>query len=200
MSYPTFPAVVPDSGGYKLKTRSTTFESDLDGTLQAEPLSGTYWTASFTYAELFGRKARIMAAFMASLNGRSGRFWLPVMGYRRAGTGLGSGLVKGAAQLGNTLLTDGWTANQTMLFDYMDYIQIGDRLYMITEPAASDSSGNATLKISPSLEDAPIDNAAIIVDNPACLMMLVDDDQAAWNITNATLYNMSVACREPINP
>lgn len=196
MSYPTFPAIAPDNGGYKLKNKSTVFESDLDGSIQTETLPGAYWTAVLTFNELSGRPAAMMRAFVVSLDGRAGRFWLPVPGYRKRGTALGSGVVSGANQTGKSLVTSGWTPNQALLFDYSDYIQIGNRLHMITAPAASDASGNATLVIGPGLDVAPADGASIITASPACLMMLQDDDQAAWDCNNSTLYNMSISCRE----
>lgn len=199
MPYPTFPALAPDGATLKLVTKSQLFESDLSGAVQTAILPGDHWAATLTFSSVSARQSAIMRAFLAGVGGRAGRFWLPVPGYVRRGTAAGSGVVSGAGQSGKTLVTSGWTINQALLFDYADYIQVGNELYMVTAPVASSGTGTASIPVAPALRTSPANGAAIIVSSPACLMMMADDNQAAWEIFNSILYNMSVSCREALD-
>jgi hypothetical protein len=86
------------------------------------------------------------------------------------GLAAGSGAVNGANQSGSQLVTNGWTASTTNLFNVGDVITIGTGSaqvfavnpqnyrstgqlanFVITAAASSDAGGNATLNISPAL-------------------------------------------------
>ncbi len=199
MSYSSFPSLLPDSCNMKLISKSQLFESELSGHTQTASLPGDYWTATLTFNEIYHREAAILRAFLAGIGGRSGRFWLPIPGYKSSGTAQGAGVVSTAGQTGKNIVTSGWSPNQALLFDYADYIQVGDYLHMITSPVSSDSLGASVLTVAPALRISPGASVSIVTVAPACLMMLSDDNQASWDIFNSILYNMSISCREPLD-
>lgn len=85
------------------------------------------------------------------------------------GVGTGTPLVNGAGQaVGSlSLVTDGWTNNQTNILRRGDYFSLDSNLYQITEDVNSGAStGPATLSIWPPLRKTPADDAAITVTNP----------------------------------
>ena len=83
------------------------------------------------------------------------------------GIGTGSPLVNGALQVGNILITDGWTNSQTNILRAGDMLQLESNLYMnLTDVNSGPTTGPATLDIWPSLRKSPADNAAITVTNP----------------------------------
>ena len=78
----------------------------------------------------------------------------------------GAGAVNGAAQTGNSLVTNGWTASRTGLLNVGDVFTIAGvyavnpvsraattalQQFVVTSQANSDASGNATLQISPAI-------------------------------------------------
>lgn len=103
----------------------------------------------------------------------------------------GTPLVNGATQTGAALITDGWTAAAANRLKAGDIFTIAGvfrvhpetklstgvlHQFVVTDDAASDASGNATLAISPSIvtsgakqnvSAAPADNAAITVAGTA---------------------------------
>ncbi len=108
------------------------------------------------------------------------------------GTAGGSSpLTNGSGQTGASLITDGWTGSQTAMLLAGDVITIGGvyavnpvtkdtlpwlKQFVITATATSDSAGNSTLAISPSIvatgafknvSAAPADGAAITVKGTA---------------------------------
>jgi hypothetical protein len=107
-------------------------------------------------------------------------------------------LVQGAAQTGSSIVTDGWTAGQTGVVKVGDYIQVGTELKIVTADANSDGSGNTTISIAPPIRVSPNDNAAIVVTNPTVIMCLSDGNQARWQVQPTPVYNLSIACEEPL--
>jgi hypothetical protein len=78
------------------------------------------------------------------------------------GAAAGAPLVDGSAQTGYSLVTRGWKPSVTSILLPNDYIQVGYRLYSVTDAASTNSSGHATLSIWPPARDLPADGAAII--------------------------------------
>lgn len=197
MSILTFPVVPIAQCKWQLVSKTQAMESELNGFVQTAALPGDYWQAQFTVTDLMGREARMFSAFINSLRGRSGRFYLTPPGCGTPlGTALGNGLVQGAGQTGSTLATDGWTANQAELFAVGDYFQVGLELKQITAVAAANSGGVATLTFTPPLRSAPADNAAIVKSNPVCIMMAADDNQATYDLSGPRIYAFNFSARE----
>ena len=199
MAILTFPNISPDALDFGLVANTQAMPSDLDGSVQTLGLPGDKWSATLTYSNRQGADARILRAFITSLRGQGGRFYLSPPDYVRAGVGGGTPLVKGAAQVGATITTDGWPVSTTGVLLAGDYFQIGNELKMLTADANSDSLGNATLSFVPPIRNSPADNSAVIIDTPECTMMLSDGNQARWQVQAPVIYALSVACQEALS-
>ena len=71
-------------------------------------------------------------------------------------------MVSGAGQTGYSLSTRGWTPNAENILLFGDFIQVGLRLYKVTDVVNADGSGDATLPVWPPVRDLPADGSAII--------------------------------------
>jgi len=198
MSTLNFPAITPNASDWLLQYNSQSYVSPLTGVTQTQVLPGAKWTASLTFPPLKDPNARRMRAFLASLEGAAGSFYLTPHGYTRAGDGTGTPLVKGAAQLGSSLLIDGCTPNITGWLLEGDFLQVGSELKIVTADCNSSAGGEVTVSFKPPLRVSPADNAAIVVNSPACVMRLADDKQSRWGATPGVLYGMALACEEVI--
>jgi len=196
MSTLNFPAITPNSAEWSLQYNSMVHESPLTGVTQTQVLSGAKWIANLAFPPLKDANARTMKAFLASLEGEAGRFYLSPSGYVRAGTGTGTPLVKGGSQLGKTLLIDGCTPNTTGWLLAGDYFQVGTELKIVTADCNATAGGEVTVSFMPPLRSAPADNAPVVVTNPVCTMMLADGKQARWQADPGVIYAMAIACVE----
>lgn len=198
MSILTFPNIKPNANNWGIQANGQSMPSELDGSVQTASLPGDKWADVLTFTNVVDPAARILRAFLASLRGESGRFYLGPQDYHRAGSAPGSPLVKGAGQTGLTITTDGWTPSQSGILLTGDYIQIGAELKMITADANSDSGGNATLSFTPPIRVSPADNSAIETTAPKCIMKLKDNSQARWPSQPGRIYAMSIAVEEAL--
>ena len=176
----TFPTLskAPAVCRFSLVPNTQTFESPLNRTVQTIDLPGARWLFALEYRAISLADARLLKAFFAKLRGRAGRFYLGDYTHKApAGTALGSGMIKGAGQTGNSLITDNWTANQAALLLPGDYVGINGELKLITEVIAADAFGEATLVFEPPMRTSPPDDTVLVVSNPTCTFMLKDDEQ-----------------------
>jgi hypothetical protein len=196
-----FPPVVISSCDWGIESNTQVFDSPLNRKAQTLSLPGDRWLAVITFDLLHGDDARLVRAFLGALRGRAGRFYFGPPDYTTpAGTALGTPLCKGAGTSGSmTLLTDGWTANQTAALKAGDYIQVGTQLRMLTADAPSNSIGEATLQLDAPLREAPADNAPIVTSSPKGVFKLVDDKQAMWQINMPVVYGFSFAIEEALD-
>jgi len=194
----TFPDITPNAVDWGLQPNTQNTRSELDGTVQTLALPGDVWSGVLTFSNKFDPEARILRAFLSSLRGQAGRFYLSPPGYRQAGTAPGSPIVKGASQTGLALATDGWTPSQTGILLAGDYFEVNGELKIMTADADSDSGGNATLNFTPPLRTSPADNAAITTTDPKVTMMLKDANQARWQAQPTPIYALSIAVQEAL--
>jgi len=158
------------------------------------------WRATVSYPPLSATQARAVIAFLCSLKGSEGTFYLndPLM-KTPTGTATGTPLVNGASQTGYSLVTDGWTNSVTNILKAGDYIQVGSYLYMNLTDVNSNGSGQATLDIWPSLRASPADNASIVVTNPKGIFRLDNDSNGfTWSTDSEQLYNISFVAIEAV--
>lgn len=182
LTFPTLNRNFISSGTFGLMPNTQVFESPLNRSVQTVELPGARWLFSYNFESLESGDIRKLKAFLAQLRGMSGRFYMEDKTYLRSGTAAGTPLVKGANQVGSTLITDGWTPSQPLLLDVGDYISIDYELKIITQVASSDSSGNATLTFEPPLRNSPIDNAAIVVNSPKAIFRLSGDEADSFSL------------------
>lgn len=197
----TWPAdLLPSTVDFALRTNSRRLNSDLNNVGQTSELPGTYWMATLTFNRRQGAKARRLRGFLGSLHGPAGRFYLPVIDQATPeGSAQGVGLVSGAGQSGTSLVTSGWSPNQPGVLLSGEYFQVGNELKLLTGDAASNASGVATLQFTPPLRVSPANAAPIIVNSPACIMGLIDDEQTRWSLAAPLKYGFAIACREPLD-
>ena len=200
----TYPRTLPAgarfaSSRFAIETNVQVFESPITRQQQHLARPGTLISGLYTLPPMTAAEAREWKAWLVSMQGPVKTF----LAYDpdallAVGAGQnGQGLVNGAAQTGNSLVTDGWPAS-TLILKAGDYVQVGTvapaiQLKLITEDVTSDGLGAATLAFEPALHKSPADNAAIVVDNPAMIARLVDTAQAAWEADAMGLHGFSFA-------
>ncbi len=161
-----------------LVSNTQTHESPLSGAMQTLELPGARWAATLTISKKKAEQARPLAAFLISLRGQAGNFYLHDHTHPTPrGAAAGTPVVYGASQTGSQLITSGWNVNVPDILLAGDYIQVGNELKMVVADADSDANGRATLQIEPPWRNSPTDAAAIITDHPRALMKLTDNKQ-----------------------
>lgn len=199
MAVLNFPDIIPDHATWGLEANTRSFSSQLNQSIQTGELPGSRWVSTLTFTNRYGRDARGLRGFIAGLGGLAGRFRLSPSDSKPEGTALGTGLVNGSGQTGSTIVTDGWDADQPLLFASGDYIGLNGELKMITADVASDASGNATINITPVMRKPLPDNMQVITDDPTVIMMLSSNDQSQWDVTSPVIYAMSISCQEALD-
>jgi hypothetical protein len=182
LNFPTLSRNYISSGTFSLMPNTQIFESPLNRSVQTVELPGARWLFSYNFEALESGDIRKLKAFLAQLRGASVRFYMEDKTYLRSGTAAGSPLVKGALQVGSTLITDGWTPSQPLLLDVGDYISINYELKIITQAVASDGSGEAILTFEPPLRVSPEDDAVIVVNSPKAIFRLSGDESDNFNL------------------
>lgn len=180
ITYPrTLPQVPIKSSRFGLNINQAAFEAGLSRKLIIQTHAAGLtdrWEGVFTTAELSSSQMAEFSAWLVSLKGRKNNFYafdpdrkLPRGGALAASS---SPLVNGASQLGNAIISDGWSPSQSGILLAGDYIQIGTGFHMLVEQVDSDVSGNATLNFEPVLRTSPADNEVIVFENPILVARL----------------------------
>lgn len=184
---------------FSLVTNTQRFMSPLTGSVQTRELPGARWSASFTLPPMKRGQAAAWQAALAKLRGGANRFLACDPDARTPrGIAIGTPRVRGAGQTGSTLTTDGWKANVLVILRAGDYVSFTNgaghaELHMVVVDAPTTSAGIATLAIEPPIRSAPADDAAITIQSAACEMALIDDEQAAWDADQMSVYGISFA-------
>ena len=180
---------------FGLSANTQTFRSPLSGSTRTIELPGARWMGTLELAPRMREEEQgaEWRAFFAEMLGQSGRFYQTVPDYRGPrGTGGGSPIVTIASQVGRSLLTSGWTANEIVLkpADFVAWeTPSGWReLHMITASITSDNSGLAELTFSPPIRESPAASEALIVNDPTFVAMLTSADEGLWSVTPGGVY------------
>ena len=189
------PSTLVTSVTRTLQTAVAVTTSPFTGTQQVQDWGGEWWAYQIEFAVRQGADGRRLAAFFAALGGSRGTFIFrdPFVGYP---TGPAAALVNGAGQTGNALTVDG-LGTQVMLAG--DFIQLGTlgttRLYQVTADATP-VAGGATLQIVPKLRAPSVNNAAVNIRTPGCLLRLTSPVPASIGL--ADIYRISISAREAL--
>lgn len=165
---------------------------------------GEMWAMEFALPPIVNRAvAAEWKSFALKLEGQYGRFLMGDPSARLpAGSALGTPLVNGINQTGNTLVTDGWTPNQQGALLPGDYIQLGtgasSKLHMVTNTVNSDGAGNATLEIVPALRSSPADNAPIVISDAKGVFKLTNNS-FSWQVSPGGIYRISFTAQEVVS-
>ena len=203
---PSYPLTLPTVTGIKTQnfglTRTISVsQSPFTKQEQVYQHQGEQWKATFTLPPMKKESAAIWLAFLMSLRGRRGTFRIGDQDRKTIqGTATGTVLVNGAAQTGNAINLDGFTASRANVFLAGDYIQINSYLYMVTANVTANGSGEATVYVEPSLRtgiEAINDNTTVIYSNTTTVMRL-DTNFTNWDSNHVSVYGISFACSEAL--
>ncbi len=198
----SYPLTLPDSG-FTVSTFGADFNNvnstSLNRSVQTISRPGDLLVLEFTLPRKTRAQIARWQAFGMALRGSYGSFYGydPDARVPRGAAG-GTPLVKGAGQSGYSLVTDGWP-NSTAILKAGDWIEVNGLLRMVVADVSSDSSGNATLDISPGIGpgQAPADDAPITVANPKGKFRLVDN-RITWEADALRLGVMSFTAIEDL--
>ena len=204
MATKTFPANFPTKAEWRLVSNTMSFKSPLDGSIQTSETPGARWRVSLMFPKQSPADGRILAAFLTSLRGESGRFWMHDH-TQPLPRGIvndvdDTPVVSGAAQTGATLAITGLRGSTAGLFLAGDMIGFGsvgnEELHMVSEDSApSAPGGTLTLNIEPPIRTSPANGAQIVIDSPVAVFKLTTDEQAKWNVS-PYLYGLQIICEE----
>ena len=207
MSAPTYPLTPPTSPAYTtsrwaLQRRTAMSQSPFTGNQQVAEFSSALWTVDLNLPPMRRATVANWQAFLLQLHGKRGTF---LLGDPDAKTPRGAVnatvTVASAGAIGDfTLaLNTASQASTTGIVKTGDYIQLGAgsaaKLYMICADANSDSSGNFSVTIEPSLKAAAGSGATATFTNTVGVFRLVDDN-VAWDANQVSTYGVSLSRME----
>ncbi len=171
---------------------------------QAQASAGQMWQADIQLPPMKYEDAEQWTAWLVSLRGQFGTFTMgdPARAIAR-GTARGSDTVtvNGGSQTGQDLNI---TSDQTSETGYLkagDYIQLGSgssaTLHKVLIDADTDSDGNATVTLWPSVRIAPISDSTVVVQSAVGRWRLASNE-SEWSIDEATIYGISFSAMEAI--
>lgn len=203
IAYPlTMPAAPGFAGSrFGIDHNVTLFLSPLSRVQQAIDRDGARWFLEVRLPPMLRAGAGAWIGFLNGLRGGYGTFkgFDPDARTPR-GAGTGTPRVDGAGQTGNTLATDGWSANVTGILLAGDYLAIASpsqRLHQVVADADSNGAGQATLSIVPRLRESPSDNATLTVANPFGLFRLAANE-VAWDADNLGVFGLGFTAIEAL--
>jgi hypothetical protein len=188
---PSTPA--PKLSGFRLKRVTAVSTSPFTGRQQTYEHPFAMWETEITLPPMKRVKAGEWQAFFLMCHGQSGTFWLGDPDAKTARGGATGGIVNGSGQTGYTISVRSLGANKGALPG--DYLQIGDRLYMVVLANLGSAGGTATFTIEPALKTSPADGTAVIFTNPRGLFRMQSSD-LGWDADAASVYGFSFSAIE----
>ncbi len=201
---PSYPLTLPTVTGVRTQNwglNRVVAVTESPFTLQQQTFEheGSQWRCTMTLPPMKKDKASIWLAFFMSLRGRRGTFKLGDQDRKTIqGVATGTIRVNGASQTGNQVALDGFANSTSNVFKAGDYIQINSYLYMVIENATSNGSGQADVKIEPSLRsgiETINDDTTVLYSNTTTIMRL-DSNEFNWDTNQVSVYGISFACSE----
>jgi len=171
------------------------------GKRQVRKVGGHLWRFNLNYPVMKEADLRELYAFLMLQEGIFSTFTVipPDLAVPK-GIATGTPVVKGAGQTGSTLITDGWTANQTAILKAGDILNVAGntKVYMATNSPNSDGTGTATVNIKPPMVTAYSDNAAITV-NSVPFTVSLDTDLPEYNASFDTFFRLGFGVEEVLS-
>ena len=204
---PSYPLDIPTVSGFinsqlqlarttAITTSSFTYQS------QVQQFEGEVWTADFRLAPMRRADAALWQAFFVQLRGRRGTFRLGDPDNNALlGAATGTIRVNGASQVGNQVALDGFANSTTNVFKKGDYIQINSYMYLVTDDASSNGSGEADVKIEPALRqsiETIADNTIITYGSSSKTVWRMDDNTLGWDGDRVSRYGFNFSCTEAL--
>ena len=168
---------------------------------QAHAYSGQIWQADVTLPPMRRTDAEQWIAWLVSLRGQLGHFFLgDPLGCRARGlanTFAGTPII--TSQTGGTIAVTGASASKDGWLLAGDYIQIGTgsdaTLHKVLQDVNTDSSGNVSLDVWPHVRGTR--SESVIVADTKGRFRLATNEQS-WSINNASVYGISFSAMEKI--
>ena len=126
------------------------------------------WRATISYSILIKVLAQQILDFLFNLEGPINTVLVKDWNHQQLGDWAGAPVVDGSNQEGRVLNIRGLGANKQLKNG--DRFQIGNRLYRITADVMTNGLGKVALPTWPSIREIPADGAALITNDPRCLM------------------------------
>lgn len=174
---------VPQSVQFDITDAVSSVVSPFTGQTQTYSWPGAdMWAGTVALPTLTQAQADQWISFLMELRGIQNAMMLgDPMRSKPNGIVKGVPVVNGAqVAASQSLVTRGWTANTFRQLLPGDYLQVGFRLHRVLDQVNSDSNGDATISIWPSLRDPVTDGQAIILNNPKGLFRLASNKRT-WS-------------------
>lgn len=144
-------------------------------------------------------KAAEWIGFLNLLDGKIGTFLLgDPLGRTPRGTPAGFPKVAAAGQTGKQLALYGANPNVTGWLKSGDWIQIGERAYMVNRDANSNSSGEVTLDIWPRLRESYDLDTAIVTANCRTLCRMREVSNDLFFVDETQFFSLSFIAEESL--
>lgn len=154
--------------------------------------------ATVTMPPMARATAAAWMAFLLQLQGQNGVFFYgDGLANAPLGTGEGLGVINGVFQGPNSFTTNGWTANQAMLLQPGDWLQVGYRLHQSLNLVATDGAGNASIAVWPPVREIPAPGTPVVLSNPQGLFRLGTNDPG-WSESYMRTWGLSFPIREAL--
>lgn len=203
----TYPLDFPSNLGISsfrigFRTATSRTESPFSFSEQVVRFSGELWEIEVGLPRMFREDAEYFNAFLLKLRGKYGTFLIGnPNAYNPRGSWVGTPVVDGGGQSGDTLNIRGLTPSQTNIARAGDYIQLGTgsntRLHQVLNDTNSDGAGKASLLIAPNLRSSPSDGASLITTGARGRFRLSDNLQGISIDTEST-YQISFRATEAL--
>ena len=203
---PSYPLTFPTNVGvqtqrFALVRTVAVSSSPFTGQDQVVQHEGEFWTTQIKFPPMLKVNAAPIIAFLLQLRGRRGTFALGDQDRKTIqGVATGTIRVNGASQTGNQVALDGFANSTNNVFKAGDYIQINSYLYMVTEDVNSNGSGEANVKIEPSLRqsiETIADDATVLYSNTKTLFRL-DSNETGWDTDQISKYGITLSASESL--
>ena len=190
--------LTPSSQTFELVQNTRVFRSPITNAVQTVARKGAFWKTTATFNNLKDTDKGKIQGFLSKLNGQEHRFEFADYGYDRQGTAPSGDtfVVNGASQTGSTLNADGATINKVGYLKAGDYIEVNNRLHIVTLDCDSSSGGAVVIPIAPPLRSSPSDGAAIEYVNPKAVMMLVSEPK--WTTQPGLVASFTIEAVEDV--
>lgn len=160
---------------WRQRSNTQVATSPLTGSVQTQELPGARWLMTVQAAAAV--EVHALETLLVKLRGQANRVSVyPLHRPTPRGTWGGTPLVQGTAQVGASLITDGWTAGSTLLAG--DFFAVNGELKQVVADATANGSGVMTIVFEPPLRASPADNAPLTLIRPTCTMMLASPEWA----------------------
>lgn len=195
ITLPTAPAFKTSDWG--LKTATAVSRSPFTGHEQVYNYDLALWYAVLTLPPMSRDQAALWTSFFLKMRGRKNTFLVGDPDAKSTRGTATSCTITASASIGDTTVSVNIGAGKTLKEG--DYIQFGGsasaKLYMITDNAAGDASGDVDITIEPPLKTAVTTSTSVVIDQPKCVMRL-DSNELTWTANEVSVYGISFSCTE----